>query len=254
METFGVDNEPTSLGTDGVRGGRNSPTSLNAFLHITQFWDGRAKDVEAQAQGPILNPIEMGMPHQEVVIEKIAALPEYIHLYKNAYPADKKMTYQNLTAAIGYFERTMVTPSRFDKFLANDFEALSPKEKLGLKIFLDKGCQTCHMGITVGGSMYEKFGKFDSYWKYTGSSKVDNGVFDLSKNQNDKHRFKVPSLRNVTETYPYFHDGSVKDLKVAVKIMSRIQLDKELTDSEADAIVAFLGSLKGEVPVKAKKV
>jgi cytochrome c peroxidase len=253
LDKFGVDNEPTSPGTDGIRGGRNSPTTLNAFLHIAQFWDGRAKDVEAQAQGPILNPIEMGMPHKQFVVDKIASIPAYISLYKKAFPTASEMTYNNITSSIGYFERYLVTPSRFDKFLSNDFEALNEKEKLGLKIFLEKGCQTCHMGIAIGGAMYEKFGKYDSYQKYTNSSKVDNGMFDLTKNENDKFKFKVPSLRNITETYPYFHDGSVKDLKTAVKIMSKIQLDKELTEQEADAIVAFLGSLKGEVPAIAKK-
>ena len=146
LKKFGVDNEPTSAGTDGIRGGRNSPTSLNAFLHFVQFWDGRAKDVEAQAQGPILNPVEMGCPSGEWVEEKIASNPIYVNLYKIAYP-NQKMNYAKLTASIGYFERTLVTPSRFDKFLANDFEALTSKEKKGLKLFIDNGCQSCHMGV-----------------------------------------------------------------------------------------------------------
>jgi cytochrome c peroxidase len=254
METYGVDNEPTSPGTDKIRGGRNSPTSLNAFLHIAQFWDGRAKDVEAQAQGPILNSVEMGMPHKQLVIDRIAGAPSYISLYRKAYPTAAAMTYENLTASIGYFERTMVTHSRFDKFLKNDFEALTIQEKEGLKIFIEKGCPTCHMGVTMGGTMYEKFGKFGNYWEQTKSVKIDNGIYDLTKDENDKYKFKVPSLRNITETYPYFHDGSVRGLKTAVVIMAKVQLDKEITEKEANAIVAFLGSLKGEVPLKARNL
>lgn len=247
LKKYGVDNEPTSPGTDGIRGGRNSPTSLNAYLHFVQFWDGRAKDVEAQAQGPILNPVEMGCPSKNWVESKVAENPIYINLFKEAYPA-QKMTYEKLTASIGYFERTLATPSRFDKFLANDFEALSDNEKKGLKLFIDNGCQSCHMGVTLGGSMYEKFGKYDEYWKYTGSKKIDAGVYDLTKDESDKYKFKVPSLRNIAKTYPYFHDGSVADLNRTVKIMAKIQLNKELSDSDTDAIVAFLQSLTGEVP------
>lgn len=253
LNKFGVDNEPTSPGTDGVRGGRNSPTSLNAYLHFVQFWDGRAKDVEAQAQGPILNPIEMGIAHKGMAIEKVSDVPYYNSLYAKAYPGEK-MTYENLTASIGYFERTLVTPSRFDKFLANDFEALTIEEKEGLKIFVETGCQSCHMGVTLGGSMYEKFGKYDDYWKHTGSKKIDAGVYDLTKNESDRYKFKVPSLRNVTKTQPYFHDGSVSDLKSAVKIMAKVQLNKELSDKDATLIVKFLESLTGEVPKEAAKV
>lgn len=250
LKTFGVDNEPTSPGTDGIRGGRNSPTSLNAYLHFVQFWDGRAKDVEAQAQGPILNPIEMGLASADVAVKRIAETPGYAALYAKAYP-NQKMNYENLTAAIGYFERTLATPSRFDRFLANDFEALTVQEKEGLKIYLETGCQTCHMGITLGGSMYEKFGKYDDYWKYTGSKTIDKGVYDLTKNEADKYKFKVPSLRNVSKTYPYFHDGSVKDLKQAVQIMAKVQLNKELTDAQSAALVSFLEALTAEKPVTA---
>ncbi|MFN0049681.1 MAG: cytochrome-c peroxidase [Cytophagales bacterium] len=252
LKNFGVDNEPTSPGTDGKRGGRNSQTSLNAYLHFVQFWDGRAKDVEAQAQGPILNPVEMGIAHKGMAIEKIAAVPGYRELYKKAYPNDK-ITYENLTASIGFFERTLATPSKFDKFLANDFEALTVEEKEGLKLYIETGCQTCHMGVAMGGSMYEKFGKYDDYWKYTGSAKIDNGMVDLTKKDSDKYRFKVPSLRNVTKTYPYFHDGSVKDLKRSVIIMAKIQLNKELSDLEASKIVTFLETLTGEVPKDAAR-
>lgn len=251
LEKFGVDNEPTSPGTDGVRGGRNSPTSLNAHLHIAQFWDGRAKTVELQAQGPILNPIEMGCPSQSFVIEKVQSNPKYAGLFLKAFP-NQLMDYEKLTSTIGYFERFLNTPSRFDKFLANDFEALNEKEKLGLNIYIETGCQSCHNGIALGGSMYETFGKYDNYQKHTTSKKIDNGMFDLTKNENDRFKFKVPSLRNITETYPYFHDGSVSNINEAVKIMAKIQLNKELSESQIEAIVAFLGTLKGEIPEYAK--
>jgi cytochrome c peroxidase len=247
INKFGVDNEPTSPGTDGVRGGRNSPTTLNAALHFVQFWDGRAKDVEEQAQGPILNPIEMGCPSKDWVINKVASNPLYTNLYKVAYP-NQKMTYENLTASIGFFERHLITPSRFDAFLNNDFEALNEKEKKGLKLFLENGCQSCHMGVALGGSMYEKIGKYDNYWKYTNSKNIDAGVYELTKKENDKYKFKVPSLRNIAKTYPYFHDGSVNKLSESVRIMAKLQLNKDLSNDEIDAIVAFLESLTGDIP------
>lgn len=253
LDKFGVDNEPTSLGTDGIRGGRNSPTSLNAHLHIAQFWDGRAKDVEAQAQGPILNPIEMGCPSQNFVLEKVRKNNKYIDLFAIAFPF-QVMNYENITSTIGYFERHLNTPSRFDKYLANDFEILNDKEKLGLKLYIETGCQTCHNGIAIGGNMYEIFGKYEKYTSYTGSKKIDNGVFDLTKNETDRFKFKVPSLRNITETYPYFHDGSVEKLTDAVRIMAKVQLNKDLSNIEIEAIIAFLETLKGEVPNYAKQV
>ncbi len=252
LDKFGVDNEPTSPGTDGVRGGRNSPTSLNAYLHIAQFWDGRAKDVEAQAQGPILNPIEMGCPSQNFVLEKVKNNSKYVSLFKTAFPY-QSMNYENLTSTIGYFEKYLHTPSKFDKYLANDFEILNEKEKLGLKLYIETGCQSCHNGIAIGGNMYEKFGKYQNYLSFTNSKKIDNGVFDLTKDEKDKFKFKVPSLRNITETYPYFHDGSVANLNDAVKIMAKIQLNKDLNDTQIYAIVAFLGTLKGDVPSFAKQ-
>lgn len=253
LKNFGVDNEPTSLGDNGVtRGGRNSPTSLNAFLHIAQFWDGRSESVETQAQVPILNPIEMGMPSKAEVEKRIASVPEYVFLLKQSFPSDPNaLSYEKLTSTIGAFERTLLTPSRFDKFLENDFEALNAKEKEGLKLFLEIGCATCHNGVAVGGSMYRKFGEKYSYMSYTGSKKMDLGRFEVTGNESDRQVFKVPSLRNVSKTAPYFHDGSVSDLKEAVKIMAKTQLDRDLSTKEIDSIVSFLSSLTGEVPSSA---
>jgi cytochrome c peroxidase len=246
LNKFGVDNEPTSLGTTGARGGRNSPTTLNAYLHTSQFWDGRAENVEKQAQGPILNPVEMGLPHAEFVVDKIANIPGLISLFKTAYP-NETMTFENLTKSIGFFERTLLTPSKFDVYLTDDIDILNSKEKRGLQLYLETGCQSCHTGVAVGGSRYEKFGKFDDYWKYTGSKKIDAGKFDLTKNDNDKYRFKVPSLRNIEKTYPYFHDGSVTNLNEAIKIMAKIQLNKELTQEQTNDIEAFLKTLTGNL-------
>ncbi len=253
LEKYGVDNLSFSPGDGkGTLGGRNSPTSLNAFLHITQFWDGRAKDVEEQAKGPILNPVEMGMPSAEAVVARISAIPEYVSLFKTAYPG-QEIDYNKLTASIGYFERTLVTPSRFDKFLNTDFEALTKEEKIGLQTFIEVGCPTCHAGVAVGGGQYQKFGVYGNYWEATGSKKVDNGKFDLSKNEAEKFVFKVPGLRNVAKTYPYFHDGSVKNLDDAIRIMGKLQLNKDLTDKQVKSIQVFLESLTGEVPASAKK-
>ncbi|MBY0427175.1 MAG: cytochrome-c peroxidase, partial [Cytophagales bacterium] len=160
LNKFGVDNLSFSPGdAPGTLGGRNSPTSLNAYLHIAQFWDGRAPHVEAQAKGPILNPVEMGMPNETAVVERISKVPKYNRLYDLAYP-DQAMNYDNLTSSIGFFERTLVTPSRFDKYLDADFNALTKEEKEGLQTFIEVGCPTCHAGSVLGGTQYQKFGVY----------------------------------------------------------------------------------------------
>ncbi|MDX2195471.1 MAG: cytochrome-c peroxidase [Cytophagales bacterium] len=253
VSTFGVDNNPTSTGDDGRKGGRNSPTSFNAFMHIAQFWDGRAPDVEAQAKGPILNPIEMGMPSADYVIDRLSNIPVYPILFKNAFQASAKpMTYDNLAIAIGAYERTFITPSRFDKFLENDFEALKTDEKKGLKLFIEIGCATCHNGVAVGGNSYRVFGEKNPYPPLTRSTKIDMGVYELTKSEADKYKFKVPSLRNVAKTYPYFHDGSVQNIEDAVQIMAKTQLDKDLSAEDTKLIVSFLQTLTGELPKDAK--
>ncbi len=249
LNTYGVDNSPTSKGNDGLFGGRNSPTVYNAALHVAQFWDGREPDVEAQAGGPILNPIEMAMPSEDVVVERLSKIDEYNKMFSSVFPEDKNpISYDNIKKAIGAFERTLITPSRFDNFLKGDITALSNEEKEGLKVFMDKGCVACHSGNTLGGNVFQKFGVFDDYWKYTKSTKIDEGKFTVTKNENDKYVFKSPSLRNIAKTYPYFHDGSVSDLKEAVTIMAKVQLNKELTEKELDVLLAFLNSLTAELP------
>ncbi|MDV7187498.1 cytochrome-c peroxidase [Lutibacter sp. TH_r2] len=249
LKTYGVDNLPTSPGNDGGLGTRNSPTVLNAALHKDQFWDGREPDVEAQAGGPILNPVEMAMPSEEVVVERLLEDENYLEMFETAFPEDEKpITYKNIQKAIGAFERKLITPSKFDDFIAGNIEILNEKELKGLQLFIDNGCTACHSGNALGGNIHQKFGLFDDYWKYTKSKTIDEGKFEVTKKEGDKYIFKSPSLRNIAKTYPYFHDGSVNDLKDAVSIMGKIQLNKEFTPDELDAMVAFLNSLTGELP------
>ena len=249
LKTYGVDNLSTSPGNDGGLGTRNSPTVFNAALHMSQFWDGREPDVEAQAGGPILNPVEMAMPSEEVVIERLSKIDEYNTLFAKVFPDDKKpISYKNIQNAIGAFERTLITPSRFDKFVDGDIDALTDVEKDGLQLFISTGCTACHSGNVLGGNIYQKFGLFDDYWKHTKSTVIDDGKFSVTKNESDKYVFKSPSLRNIEKTYPYFHDGSVKDLKEAVRIMAKVQLNKELAEKDLNNLVAFLNSLTGKLP------
>ncbi|SFS34803.1 cytochrome-c peroxidase [Lutibacter maritimus] len=249
LETYGVDNLRTSPGNDGGFGARNSPTVFNAALHMSQFWDGREPDVEAQAGGPILNPVEMAMPSETIVVERLSAIDEYNSLFAKVFPTDKNpINYKNIQNAIGAFERTLVTPSRFDEFINGDLNALTTDEKEGLKLFISTGCVACHSGNVLGGNIYQKFGVYDNYWKYTKSTKIDEGKFEVTKNENDKYVFKSPSLRNIEKTYPYFHDGSVSDLKEAIRIMGKIQLNKDLSEKDLNSLISFLNSLTGELP------
>jgi cytochrome c peroxidase len=249
LETYGVDNLPTSPGDDGTLGTRNSPTVLNAALHISQFWDGREPDVEAQAGGPVLNPVEMAMPNEAFVMDRLKDIEGYNELFANAYPGEEDpYTYHNLKNAIGVFERELLTPSKFDEYQAGNNSALSSSEQKGLNTFIDQGCITCHMGTLLGGSMYQKMGLFANYAETIGSEKDDLGKFEVSQKENDKYMFKVPSLRNIVQTGPYFHDGGVESLNESVKIMGKIQLNKNLTDEQVGEIVTFLKTLTGEVP------
>lgn len=246
LASYGVDNLPTSQGHEGQFGGRNSPTSLNAALLGSQFWDGRAPDVEAQAGGPLLNPVEMAMPSEEAVVAKIADIPEYQKMFKEAFGEQGDVSFKNITTAIAAFERTLLTPTRWDDYLKGNVNALNEQERKGVKAFIDNGCIACHAGVTLGGNSFQKFGLVDGpYWKFTGSKKQDEGRFEVTKSENDKFMFRVPGLRNVAMTYPYFHDGSVWKLDKAVSIMGQAQLGKQLPQEDVDNIVAFLGSLTG---------
>jgi cytochrome c peroxidase len=241
LSNYGVDNEPTSPGHEGKRGGRNSPTTMNAALHIAQFWDGRASDVEEQALGPILNPVEMGMPNKGDVVKKIKEVDEYQELFAEAFSEEKHpFHYNNIGVAIGAFERTLLTPSRFDDFLKGDEDALNKSEKRGLKKFINMGCATCHNGVVIGGNSYKKIGLVEPY------ETSDMGRYEVTKIESDKKVFKVPSLRNITKTAPYFHDGSVETLDEAIQLMAKHQLGKEVGGGFVKDVKAFLGSLTGK--------
>jgi len=249
LNTYGVDNKSFSEGNNGGLGGRNSPTTLNAALHIAQFWDGREPDVESQAGGPILNPVEMEMSSEQAVVDRLSKIEEYVSLFSNAFPGESTpISYENLKNAIGAFERKLITPSKFDEYIKGNDDALNEEEKTGLQTFINSGCIACHSGNLLGGNMYQKFGLFGNYWEHTKSEKIDEGKYEVTKNESDKYVFKVPSLRNIEKTAPYFHDGSVEGLNKAIRIMAKTQVNKELTDQEINEITTFLKTLTGEVP------
>ena len=235
----GVDNEPTSEGAHGKRGDRNSPTTLNAGFHVAQFWDGRAKDLAAQAKGPVLNPVEMAMPDEKEVVRRLEADAQYPKLFKAAFPGEQKpINYDNFAQAVAAFERTLITHDRLDDFLKGDDKALSAQELAGLNLFLTVGCTTCHVGPTIGGGMYQKVGLVHPY-----ANTNDVGRMKITSDTGDRLYFKVPSLRNIALTYPYFHDGQAANLQSAVKQMAYMQLGKELTDQEVASLTTFLNTL-----------
>ena len=235
----GVDNLPTSPGARGEQGVRNSPTVLNSGWQDSQFWDGRAEDLVEQARGPIINPIEMGMPDEQTVEKKIRGIVEYRKEFAHAFPGDEPaISYQNIAEAIAAFERTLITPGRFDDFMRGDADALTEDEKRGLQIFLKVDCKSCHDGILIGGETYEPLGKEHPY-----ENQDDQGMYMLTGDENDRMFFKVAPLRNVALTAPYFHDGKIKTLEEAVRKMGKLQLDEDLTDQQVSDITGFLKTL-----------
>jgi cytochrome c peroxidase len=246
LSKYGVDNQPVSDGDKGQKGTRNAPTVYNAAGHFVQFWDGRAPTVEEQAKGPILNPVEMAMPNEKRALAVVDSMPEYVAAFQKAFPGEKNpVTFDNLAKAIGAFERRLVTVSRWDKFLGGDQAALTDAEKAGLNKFLDAGCQNCHNGIYLGGSMFQKLGLAIPW-----DNADDPGRFAVTKQEADRMVFKVPTLRNVEMTAPYFHDGSIATLDEAVRQMANHQLARTLSKAEADSIVTFLKALTGELPTE----
>ncbi len=243
LSTGGADNLPSSIGHNWQFGPINSPTVLNSRLNLAQFWDGRAKDLQEQAGGPIANPGEMASTHV-AAIDVLQSIPEYVSLFKEIYGGDK-ITIDEVTDAIATFEETLTTPnSRFDKWLRGDDDAITKKEKAGYKLFKGFGCTACHNGVGVGGGSFQKFGAVKPYEKDTKTL----GRFNVTKKDADKFVFKVPLLRNIELTAPYFHDASTWDLREAVKIMGEHQLGLSITDSDTELIVAFLKTLTGEAP------
>jgi cytochrome c peroxidase len=246
---YGTDALAKSIGVEHRLNARNAPTVLNVALQFKAHWIGDRANVEEQAMKSLMGHASFGNPDFSAVIHKINALPGYAADFKRAFPNDPEpVKPENWGNAIGAYERTLVTPSPFDAYLKGNVKALSPQAQQGLKTFIDIGCVSCHNGVAVGGSMFQKFGIFGDYWKETGSQSVDNGRFNEAKVPADKYIFKVPSLRNVAMTPPYFHDGSVSTLPQAVRIMGKVQLGKKLTDQEVNDLMAFLNSLTGELP------
>jgi cytochrome c peroxidase len=240
----GADVTPTSTGATGISGKRNAPTVINAGFHSRQFWDGRAADLAEQAKGPILNPIEMALRTPEEVIERLRNTEGYPELFRRAFPDDPEpITFDHIAEAIAAFERTLVAPGRFDRLLDGQKNALTPKEKRGLTKFIQYRCVECHSWATVGGRLYQKVGKWNSY-----TNTEDLGRYEITKQDEDRFVFKVPSLRNVTRTPPYFHDGQVFTLEEAVAKMGWLQLDLQLPPGDIADLIAFLGTLEGDPP------
>jgi cytochrome c peroxidase len=245
LDQWGVDGVQFSLGHEGIPVGRNSPTVYNAALHVAQFWDGRSPDVEDQAKGPILAAGEMGMPDPEYVMFVLRTIPGYVDMFDRVFPGDEEpMNYDNVAQAIGAFERRLTTPDRFDQFLGGDDEALTNQEKAGLNLFLDLGCSSCHYGPALGGESYSRIGVVKEYPGVT-----DVGRFEVTGRDTDRYAFKVPSLRNILETGPYLHDGSIATIEEMIKVMAEYQLGKNLTDQEVANMVAFFGALTGDLPL-----
>jgi len=244
----GVDIQETSVGHGWQKGPRNAPTVLNAVFNLAQFWDGRAKDLEAQAKGPVQASVEMNNK-PEGVLETLNSIPGYLPLFKKAFPRDKDpITFDNMARAIEVFEATLITPdSRFDRFLKGARKALAAKEQEGLRLFMDKGCSACHNGVNIGGTGYFPFGVKESPAADVRPTE-DLGRFKVTNTAADKYVFKSPSLRNIELTPPYFHSGKVWKLGDAVKIMGSAQLGITLKDDEAGKIVAFLKTLNGKQP------
>ncbi len=238
LATGGVDGVAAAIGHKWTANPHhlNSPTVYNAVFFDAQFWDGRDPDLEKQAQGPILAAPEMAAT-KEHVVNTVTSMPEYVQSFKTAYGDDVKIDYETITATIGLFERTLVTPAPYDDYLNGNEKAMSKEQKAGLKTFIDKGCTTCHSGIALGGSM-QAFGITGTY-KY-----ADIGDFKGNKDG----LVKVPTLRNINQTAPYFHNGAVKTLKEAIVEMGRIQLGIDINDKEAASIETFFGALEGKKP------
>jgi len=245
---YGTDGLSTSIGVKDRANPRNAPTVLNAALQFVEHWRGDRSSVEDQATKALTGPPSFGLPDNAAAVAKLEALG-YRPQFAAAFPgAANPVTAENWGKAIGAFERTLVTPAPFDAYLQGQGLALGPAAKSGLRKFIDAGCTTCHNGVGVGGGSYQKFGLLKAYWQATGSRQPDKGRFEVTHNAADTYVFKVPSLRNVAMTPPYFHDGSVATLPEAVRVMADVQLGRKLTDADVRDIVAFLDSLTGALP------
>ena len=245
LNRYGADGESVSTGFKGLTGDRNAPTVYNAAGHFVQFWDGRAPDVEEQAKGPVMNPVEMAMPSEQRAVAVLQSMPDYVQAFGKAFPGEKDpVTFDNMAKAIGAFERGLVTPARWDRYLRGDENALTAPEKTGLKKFVSAGCVSCHNGAYVGGQQYQKLGVAQRW-----DDDSDPGRFKVTKSDADRQVFKVPSLRNIEKTGPYFHNGKVASLDQAVELMARHELGRNLTAQDKGDILTWLNTLTGEIPL-----
>lgn len=252
----GDDSRTFSMGVHGKTGGRNAPTVWNSAFHSVQFWDGRADLLEDQAKGPVTNPVEMGVSEIEHAMDKVRAIPGYKAYFDEAFGKDS-MTVVNAAKAVAAFERTLITPnSAYDKYVKGDKKAMTAKQVSGMETFASTGCTSCHSGAAFNGptmafgqGFYAKFPTFaDNKYNERYKLSADKGRENATRKASDAHMYRVPTLRNITDTAPYFHNGSVNDLSEAVRIMAKTQLNKDLTDKEVGDIVAFLGALTGPYP------
>lgn len=253
----GDDHRSTSIGVHGQLGGRNAPTVWNAAFQSVQFWDGRAPSLEAQAKGPIVNPIEMGMPRLELAVDRIKRIPGYLPYFERAFGVNAAPSADTIAMAIAAYERTLITPnSPYDRFVNGDTSALTAAQQRGMRAFADVGCISCHSGPNFSGpALPEGTGFFMKFPTYPANPYVakyhlldDGGKAVQTGKIEDQNLWRVPTLRNLVYTAPYFHNGSVKSLSEAVRVMSATQLNKKLSDNQIVDIVAFLEGLTGEFP------
>lgn len=253
----GDDHRSTSIGVHGQKGGRNAPTVWNAAFHSAQFWDGRAATLEEQAKGPVVNPVEMGMKDLDTAIQRLRAIPGYRKHFEAAFGGADPVTVDNAAKAVAAYERTLITPnSAYDRYVGGEKKALSAQQVRGMEKFAASGCTACHSGpafngpgMPIGQGFLQKFPTFASN-AYVATYKLteDPGRFEATKKDEDKHMWRVPTLRNLVYTAPYLHNGAVKSLGEAVRVMAKTQLDKDLADNDVKDIVAFLEALTGEFP------
>lgn len=248
-EFYGAEN-PASRKKAGSSGSLHDvPTVLNASLNFANNWYGEEASVESQAVASLISACGLGHANAQSAIDKIKSIPKYQKLFTAIFPGTAEpITAENWGTVMGAYQRTLVTPSPFDAYLAGNNRAISDKAKTGLRRFMDLGCVACHNGVAIGGSGLQKFGVWENYWEFTKSSQIDQGRFNLTKDENDLYVFRIASLRNVSKTAPYFHDGSVKSLPEAVRIMGKIQLRKTLSEADIKHVVAFLHTLTGKLP------
>jgi cytochrome c peroxidase len=252
----GVDHKTVSDGVGGKKGGRNAPTVLNSAFQSVQFWDGRAASLEEQAKGPMVNPVEMAMPDHKTIVERLEKIPGYKEQFTKIF-GPGAITIDQVAMAIASYERTLITPdSPYDRYMKGNKSAMNKTAVRGMELIQKVGCTTCHFGpnfsgpqMPAGTGFYQRFpnipgSEYDSKYNLT----LDQGRYEVTKKETDRHMYRVPTWRNIALTAPYFHNGSVKTLDEAVRVMAKTQLGKTLTEAEVKDIVAFLKSLTGKLP------